>query len=161
MDLENASGLGEIPSDALENAQHDLPLELIRGLVERGVRRGDDPDVDLDRPRAAYALDLAFLEHSQELDLELGPKRADLVEEEAAPLRQLELSDLPLMGAGERALLVAEELGLDEGLGDGRRTDGDEGPVAPCPLVVDGPGDELLAGAALAGDQHGRRRLRD
>ena len=35
MDREDASSLGEIPSDPLEHAQHDLALELVGGLVER------------------------------------------------------------------------------------------------------------------------------
>jgi len=32
MDLENPSGLGQVPPDALEDPQDDLPLELIRRL---------------------------------------------------------------------------------------------------------------------------------
>ena len=35
MDREDASGLGEIPSDPLEHAQDDLALELVGGLVQR------------------------------------------------------------------------------------------------------------------------------
>ena len=62
------------------------------------------------------------------------------------------------MGAGERAPLVTEELGLDERLHDGGWIDRDERPLAPRPLAVNRPRDQLLAGAALAGDQHGRGR---
>ena len=39
----------------------------------------------------------------------------------------LEEAALPVVGAGERALLVAEQLALDELLRDGRAVDGDEG----------------------------------
>src|SRR5262252_8073020 len=35
MDFENATGLGEVPAYALEDAQHDLTLELIGRLVQR------------------------------------------------------------------------------------------------------------------------------
>jgi hypothetical protein len=119
------------------------------GRFEVGVRGGDDADVDPDRPRAAHPFDLALLEHPQELRLELRPERADLVEKQGAALRQLELSELPLMGAGERTPLVTEELGLDERLYDGGRIDGDERPLAPRPLAVDGPRDQFLACAAL------------
>ena len=35
MDLENPSGLGQIPPNALEDPQDDLPFELIRRFVER------------------------------------------------------------------------------------------------------------------------------
>src|SRR5262245_17381743 len=131
------------------------------GLPEVRVGRGDEPDVDLDRARAADALDLALLEHPQELHLEVGPQGADLVEEQGAPLCQLELSELPLVGSGERAPLVAEQLGLDERLGDRRGIDGDERPVAPRALMVDSARHQLLASTALAGDQHGRRRRGD
>src|SRR5437870_7104605 len=131
------------------------------GLLEVRVRRGDEAHVDLDRPGAADPLDLALLEYPQELGLELGPQGADLVEEERAALRELELAKLALVGAGERTLLVAEQVGLDESLGDRRWVDGDEGLLAPRALMVDGPRDELLAGTALAGDQHGRRRAGD
>ncbi len=76
-------------------------------------------------------------------------------------------SNLPvfLFGrAGERTLLVAEELGFDELLGDGGAVDLDEGLAGPQAVGVDGPGDELLAGAALAVDQDrgvGRGDLED
>ena len=40
---------------------------------------------------------------------------ADLVEEQRRRVGQLEAADLPRKRAGERALLVAEELALDEG----------------------------------------------
>jgi hypothetical protein len=56
---------------------------------------------------------------------------------------------------------VAEQLALDEGLGHGGQVDGDERPARPRRIVVDGAGDQLLAGAALAGDEHRRRRAGD
>ncbi len=57
-------------------------------------------------------------------------------------------------GAGERALLVAEELALDQRGGEGGDVDGDEGRPLARPVIVDGAGHQLLAGAALAGDEH-------
>ena len=56
---------------------------------------------------------------------------ADLVEEERPALGQLELALALDVGAGEGAALVPEELGLEEGLGDGAAVDGHEGSVAP------------------------------
>ena len=61
-----------------------------------------------------------------------------------------------LLRVGERALRVTEQLALEQRLGHRRAVDRDERPVlAPRPLV-DRARDDLLAGAALAGDQHRR-----
>ena len=73
-----------------------------------------EPHVDADRRRAAEALDLALLQHAQQLDLRRRADVADLVEEERAALGQLEPPLLERLRAGERALLVAEQLGFDQ-----------------------------------------------
>ena len=63
---------------------------------------------------------------------------------------------LPLRArAGEGALLVPEELALQEALRERRATERHEVAVLARAVVVDGLGEELLAGAALAGDEHG------
>ena len=62
----------------------------------------------------AEPLDLALLERAQQLGLEIDPQAADLVEEERAAVGQLELAGLARVGAGEGALLVAEQLGLEQ-----------------------------------------------
>src|SRR5216117_265801 len=80
----------------------------------------------------------------------------DLVQEQRAAVGQLEAAQPPLGGAGERPALVAEQLALDQRLGDRRTVDGDERPVAPVGKVVDRARDQLLAGATLAIDEHGR-----
>ena len=49
---------------------------------------------------------------------------------------------------------MAEQLALQQGLGDGRAVEGQERRIGAGAVLVDGAGDELLAGAALAGDQH-------
>ncbi len=62
--------------------------------------------------------------------------------------------------AGERPLHVAEQLALDQLLGDRRAVHLDEGAGPPPAERVDRPGDQFLAGAVLAVDQHaavGRR----
>ena len=57
---------------------------------------------------------------------------------------------LPLHRPGEGAALVAEQLGLEQPLGDGGAGDRDERLVAPRAGVVEGAGHQLLAGAGLA-----------
>ncbi len=59
------------------------------------------------------------------------------------------------IGAGERAAHVAEELRVEQRLGERAAVDGDEGPILPRRVDVDRPRDELLAGPALAGDEDG------
>ena len=65
------------------------------------------------------------------------------------------------VGAGERALLVAEQLALEQVLGQRGAVLADEELVAPRALIVHGRGDELLAGAGLALDEHGGARVDD
>src|SRR5262249_44534800 len=63
--------------------------------------------------------------------------------------------------ARERALHVAEELGLEQGRRERRAVDADERARAAGALVMDGARHELLARAALAEDQHRQRRVDD
>src|SRR5438132_886323 len=123
---------------------------------EVAVRRGDQADVDLDRPGAADTLELLLLEDPEELRLELEGDLADLVEEERAAMGHLEASDLLCDGPGEGAALVAEELALEKPRRDGRAIDLDEGPLPAAASVVDGARDRFLPRAGLAEDEHGR-----
>src|ERR687891_560273 len=59
------------------------------------------------------------------------------------------------MGASECPLLMAEELAFQELLRQGHTVEGDKGLAPPLTPVVDGPGKELLARAALAQQEHG------
>src|SRR5262249_9437095 len=68
---------------------------------------------------------------------------------------------LVLDRAGEGAPLVAEELRLQERLGQRSAVDRDELLVLARRGVVDRPGDQLLARSALPGDENGRRDLPD
>src|SRR5207249_7886316 len=99
-------------------------------LVEADIGGGDDPRGDADRPRAAERLDLSFLQCTQELRLRGEGKVDDLIEEEASALCQLELPLLALMRSRERALLIAEELRLDQGVRDRAAVDSDERLIA-------------------------------
>ena len=69
---------------------------------------------------------------------------------------------LPLgHGTGERSLLVAEELALDQRLRQGGAVDLDKRLLRPRALRVQRPGNKFLAGAAFALDQHGDLCLRN
>src|SRR5262249_19688517 len=85
---------------------------------------------------------------------------ADLIEEERSRISKLETSQAALGGAGERTLLVAEQLALEQGLRQRADVDGDERLAAAIRQEVNRAGDELLAGTALALDEDGARHGR-
>ena len=103
---------------------------------------------------AADAPDDLVLEHAQQLGLQQRREFADFVEEERAAVGRFEQALLHLLGVGEGAFFVAEEFGFHQRLGNGRAVDGDEGFFLARTFVVDGLGDEILAGAAFALDQN-------
>ena len=72
---------------------------------------------------------------------------------------RLELADHPLGRAGERALLVAEQFAFEQRFGERGAVEADERAVAPRAGLVDRPGDQFLADAALAANEHRRLRL--
>ena len=102
---------------------------------------------------------LALLQHAQQLHLQRRRRVADLVEEHRAAVRLLE--DALVIGhrAGERAAHVAEQLGLEQRLGERAAVDRHERTARAPAVAVDRARDQLLAGAALARDQHRRRRV--
>src|SRR5207302_238774 len=106
----------------------------------------------------ADALDLAALERAQQLGLEVDRELADLVEKQRAARRRLERTLARDHRAGERALVVTEQLALEELRRDRAAVDHDERAVLALALDVHGLGRDLLAGPGLALDQH--RRIR-
>jgi hypothetical protein len=78
----------------------------------------------------ANAGELLGLQHTQELDLGLQADAADLVQEQRASVGLLQLASAPVRCAGERPTLVAEELGLEQALGQRAAVDGDQREVA-------------------------------
>ena len=125
-------------------------------VLEPAVGRRDDPHVDLPRARAADHRDGLLLHEPQQPRLHVEGQLADLVEEHGAAVGHREPAGGPLLGAGECAALVAEELRVDERGGNGAAVHDHEGLGAPATQLVQGLRQHLLAGAALAGDQHGR-----
>src|SRR2546421_7041360 len=67
------------------------------------------------------------------------------------------MSSRSLMGPRERALFIAEELRLDEGVRNRATVHSDEGLPASSTELMDCPRDEFLAGAGLALDEDGER----
>src|SRR3546814_21174030 len=87
--------------------------------VEIAVGRADDPRIDRDRLASADALDSPFLKETQQLDLPGQRNVDDLVEEQSAAVRQLDLALGRLYSAGERSLSVTEKYDFGQIYGDG------------------------------------------
>ena len=97
-----------------------------------------------DRVRVADALELALLQHAQQLHLQRRAHRADLVEEQRALVRLLEAALARADRAGERAAHVAEQLGLEQRLRNRAAVERDEAVRAARAVVVDRARDHSL-----------------
>jgi hypothetical protein len=101
---------GHVQADA-GDAVVEVAAEAAAGDIgfEVAVGGGDDAHIHRHRARAAHRADLAFLQGTQQLDLEGRRGVADLVEEQRAAVGLLKEADAVFVGAGEGTLLVAEE----------------------------------------------------
>ncbi len=122
--------------------------------LEVAVRGGQHAHIDLDRTVAAEARELAVLQHVQQLGLEGRRHVADLVEHHRALLRELELADARLPGAGEGAAFVAEQLAFQQVRRQRRAVHLHERPGPSRRPPVHLAGDHVLADAAFAPQQH-------
>ena len=129
---------------------------LARGRRQILVGRRQDPDVHRLAPGAAEPPHHALLDDIEELGLEpLGQER-DLVEKEGSAMGRLEEPRLGLPRVREGPALEAEELGLEQGLGDGRAVDLDEGAMCAGTGAVNHASKQTLARARLALNEDGR-----
>ena len=126
-----------------ETALRHLPLQVATG-------RGDDAHVDRDLGAAADALELLLHQDAQDLALRLQRHVGHLVDVERAAMRLLERTDL----ARSRVILGAEQLLLDPVGGHGGGVEHHEGRLLALREAVHHAGNQLLAGAAAAADQH-------
>src|ERR1043165_5627841 len=126
---------------------------LLDERAEVAVRRCDQAHVDGAILHVAEAAEAFLLEHLQQAGLNLRVHVADLVEEHRAAMRDFEQPLLRRYGPGERALLVAEELRLQELARDAGAIEIDERFAGAAAAVVDPARQHGLAGAGLAVDE--------
>ena len=122
-------------------------------LAQVAVGRGDHADVDSLTALGAQRLELALLQHPQQLGLERRAHRGDLVEKDGSAVGERKLAFLVRRGAGEGAADVAEQLRLEKSFRDCRAVHLDERHAALGAAIVNRPRHELLAGAGFAQDQ--------
>src|SRR5207253_4312057 len=144
-------------------AIEEVVAELLRFYLSLQVfvRRADDPDVHLDRQRRANALDLSVLEDPKQLRLHRQAHLTDLVQEDRAFVRKLEAPASLRLRTGEAAFLVSEELSFEKRFGKRRARDLDDRAGAPVRVVVEGFGDQLLAGPRFTRDEYRGVGFRD
>ncbi len=109
---------------------------------------------------AADRLVFSFLKHAEKLHLHARREFADLVEEERSAGCFREAAFASRDRAGERALLVTEELAFEDRLGDRGAVHGDERRIPTRAVLMHVPREELLSGSALAEDEERRARGR-
>src|SRR5690606_10611973 len=119
------------------------------------VGGGDEPHVNRELAGAAQAPERLRLQHLEELGLQLGREVADLVQKDGAAVRDLEEPLLPVLRVGEGALLVAEQLAVEEGRVEARAVDLHERLARAGAQVVDHARHPALPRSALAREEHG------
>src|SRR5712672_782376 len=122
------------------------------GLVEASVGSGDQEDIDLGSD-AANGAHRPVVKQAQKHGLQRDGHVADLVKEQRAAVGLLDKSDCATAPrAGERAVSIAEELGLYQAFGKGGAIDGDEG-AGPPAGGMGVAGELFLAGTGLTADE--------
>jgi len=125
-------------------------------LCEIAVRGGDQAHIDVMGAPAAQALEFLFLQDAKQFGLQCRRNVADLIQKQRALVGQLEPANLLRDCAGERALLVAEQLAFEQIQRNGRAIHFDEGASASRADVVNGARDQFLAGTRFPLDQYSR-----
>ena len=116
----------------------------------------DDPRVDGLRARGAQPAHDPLLEDLQELRLQRGRERADLVEEQHPAMRELKEPGLGLVRARERPALVPEKLGFKQVLGNRRAVEVDERGGRARPGAMHRACDKTFARPCLTAQEDGR-----
>jgi hypothetical protein len=129
---------------------------LVYGLFQVNIRRRHQPDIHLDFPSAAETAKFMPFQRPQDLCLACGSHFTDFVKKEGAAVGQFKHADLPLIGAGKRPFLMAEEFILQRLLREGSAVDGDKLVGRPWIQLMNRPRDHLFPYAAFTGQQYAR-----
>jgi len=123
-------------------------------LLQIAVGGHDQPEVQLDSLGTGQPLDGLFLNQLQQLGLDVVRQFADLVQKQRAVVGQFDLANFSGGGcAGERALLVAEQLRLNQVFMQHGAVDLNKRSIGPAAHFMNGLGDGTLPHAGLTGDE--------
>ncbi len=135
---------------------HRQPPPTAHLLGQIAVGRDDQAHIDLVFAVRADALQLAVLQHAQELGLHGERQLADFVQKERAAIGEFEFAAPVGKRARDRAAHVPEQLAFDECIRQRRAVQADERLVGARRRRVYLAGDEFLADARFARDEHGQ-----
>src|SRR5271170_2375283 len=137
--------------DSVEEIQAEFPLG--HELRQVCVCREDETCAQRNELAAAQPAVLALLQNTEQLDLRGRTKLTDFIEQQCTLARLLQISLAYTHGASESTFFVAEQFGFDESFGNGAATDRNKRLAGARAKIVDGPGDQFLAGAAFSSDE--------
>src|SRR2546428_397365 len=126
------------------------------GTFEIDAGGRDEHDIDGLGAGAAQPANHTVLEDREQLALKGGGQEADLVQKQGAAVRGLEEAGLGVARISERPSLVAEQLRLEQRLGNRGAVDVDKGAVMAGTRGMGRKWGESPSGAGLAGDTHPR-----
>ena len=146
----------EIHAQNIQSIEQVGPeLSALHSIAQGSIGRRHYAHVHRNSDGSADPRHLALLQHPQKLYLNRVRNLADLIEKNRTAVREFESPQSSLGGAGERALLVAEQFALQQRLGQRPHVHGDKCLVATWTELVNGARHEFLAGPALALEQDG------
>ena len=128
--------------------------------LEIAVRSGNQPHVHVNQLRRPDRPHLTLLNHTQQLDLQQQRHVTDFIQKQRTAPGHLKQSLVVAHRAGKRALDVAEQLGFEQLFGNRRAVHRHKWPRLALARIVDGMRQQLLAGTAVALDQHAGIALR-
>ena len=147
-------GRHENPNHAQAVVQVLAKLAFRHALFEVRVGGRQHPHVDFLRFRLSDRHDLLLLQEPEQLGLDVEREIADFVQEQCAARRRPHQPGLIRHRPGEAAALVTKQLAVGQVAAGGGAVVRQKGRGASMRPHVNGAGDELLTGAALARDQH-------
>src|SRR6202035_459555 len=119
------------------------------------VGRSDNANIDSRCARAADCLELALLEHTEELRLKFKRHVSNFIEEQSATIGQREPADMRIDSARKGSAFVSEELAFEEAGRHRCAVHLHQISVSAGAKFVNRLRDDLLASASLSSDQNG------
>src|SRR6266404_6753106 len=124
------------------------------------IGRRDDTNIDARGTGAAYSLELALLENTEQLGLKLHWHVSDFIQKQCAAVRQRKSADMRIDRSGKGSALVPEKLAFEKAGRHRRTVHFDEIPAAAWAELVNRARDNFLARPGFASDQDGGVRWR-
>ena len=130
-----------------------FPKGLLTNRLEQiAVGGGHDANIDLDRRRAAHAIEFPLLQDAKQFHLCFVGDFANLIQENGAAVSQLKTADTTSDGVCEGALLVTEQFAFHQPRREGRAVYLDQRLVPAFAGGMNRAGDKFLARTGFAGD---------